>query len=354
MWKPANWTARTESLLLAGLTWLCFIAIECGLNPSGWPMALVWASHGLVLTLVLNAVLLATRNWPPIIKFAVAAVSVVVLGLTQARLDIWVASQFMRIMLGPNSVPELVRLDPNGQATDIKMMINVAIYLWMFGFFAAAVTLMIARRAAFEAKFAAQTAQLEALRLQLAPHFLFNALNSISTLILVGRAKEAEEMTNRLSAFFRATLMTSGSDAVSLDAELGTISDYLDVERVRFGDKLVVSVSCEPELSEAVVPGLILQPLVENVIKHAVSAADVPVRLSITAARVNDRLRIAIEDDHAGTPAAAPMQSGVGVRNTRQRLATLYGKDATVETGPMTTQGYRSVLDFPLRYDATL
>jgi LytS/YehU family sensor histidine kinase len=148
--------------------------------------------------------------------------------------------------------------------------------------------------------------------------------------------------------------MTSGSDAVSLDAELGTISDYLDVERARFGDKLVVSVSCEPELSEAVVPGLILQPLVENVIKHAVSAADVPVRLSITAARVNGRLRIAIEDDHVGPPAVAPTQSGVGVRNTRQRLATLYGKDATVETGPMTAQGYRSVLDFPLRYDATL
>lgn len=351
MWKSANWTARSEALLLAALTWACFVAIECALNPSGWSMALIWAGHGLILTVLLMAVLLAVQNWPLVLKLACAAGAVVALGLTQAKLDIWVANWYIEMRFGPGLVPELVRLDPSGARTDIRMMINVAIYLWMFGFYAVAVSLMLARRAAFEARFAAQNAQLEALRLQLAPHFLFNALNSISTLIIIGNTREATEMTHRLSGFFRATLMNSGSDAVSLETELEAVSDYLDVERVRFGELLDVTIDCGPDLSNALVPGLILQPLVENVIKHAVSAAGAPVRLSITAARSGDRLLITVADDYGGPPAEAGASSGVGLRNTRERLATLYGKAAGFESGPLQPSGYRSVLDLPLRYE---
>lgn len=343
--KPNSWSVRTEALLLAVITWCCYIAIEVGIHPGNWAIASMWASHGLLLTLVLMSILLLTRRWPVLVRLPLGLLAAVTLGLAQAHIDILSGEWFLGGGPETGTSPMFVLITGDG-VRDMRLSVNIAVYLWMFGFYAAAVTLMLFRRAAFDARYAAQAARLEALRLQLAPHFLFNALNSISTLIMIGRTEQADEMTQRLSAFFRSTLLNSGSDAVTLWDELETVGDYLDVERIRFEDRLDIDIRCPDEVAGALVPGLILQPLVENVIKHAVSLTDRPVTLTVTAARDAGLLRITVEDDFTGKPAGQAVSSGVGTQNVRNRLKTLYGEAASLETGSSST-GYRSVLVLP-------
>lgn len=345
-----GWTAKGEALRLAAFTWLGYIAIETALGPQNLPLALIWASHGFVLTLVLNAVLQRIRHWPAAVKLAATGVAIVVLGLAQANIDLKVGELFLTMVYGIHPAPQLVRIS-NGATQDIRLMINIFIYLWMFGFYAVAVSLMLARKEAFDARFAAQNAQLEALRLQLAPHFLFNALNSISTLIMTDKTQDAEEMTHRLSDFYRSTLMNSGSDAVSLKTEIETVIDYLDVEQIRFGDRLTVEIRYPDEVAEARVPGLILQPLVENVIKHAVSQASGPVRLTVEASADAGVLTMVVSDDHVGAVSSDAPSTGVGVLNIRNRLRALHGDKARLETGRSAT-GYVSTLTVPLNLPA--
>jgi two-component system LytT family sensor kinase len=342
-----GWTARGEALRLAALTWLGYVALETSLGPQNLPIALVWASHGFVLTLLLNAILHLIRRWPTALKFVAAGVSVVAIGLAQAHIDLRVGELFMIHIYGMKTLPQLVRILSDGSTTDIRLMVNIAIYVWMFGFYAVAVSLMLARKDAFDARFEAQNAQLEALRLQLAPHFLFNALNSISTLIITGRAQEAEEMTGRLSDFYRTTLMNSGSDAVTLEAEIEMVTEYLDVERIRFGDRLRIDVRYPDALAGAQVPGLILQPLVENVIKHAVSQASGPVRLTVEAKAEAGALTVVVSDDHVGLTQSDAPSTGVGILNIRNRLRALHGDKARLESG-RSSNGYVSTLVLPL------
>ena len=116
---------------------------------------------------------------------------------------------------------------------------------------------------------AAQQAQLAALRYQLNPHFLFNSLNSISALIVTGRNKDAEAMTNRLSDFLRSSLNANPTELVPLDEELALTEEYLEIESVRFGERLSIAVDCADEACDALVPSFLVQPLVENAVKHA-------------------------------------------------------------------------------------
>jgi anti-sigma regulatory factor (Ser/Thr protein kinase) len=195
--------------------------------------------------------------------------------------------------------------------------------------------LQIERERTLRAEALAHRAQLEALRYQLNPHFLFNTLNAVSTLVVEGRNGEAGRMIARLSDFLRLTLSEPTAEEVALADEIEFARRYLEIEQVRFGDRLAVRVEVEPEAWRARVPSLILQPLVENAIRHGIASREEGGCIAIEARRDGDRLRLVVTDDGRGPPSAgAPAASTppesddrrhVGLANTRERLRHLHG-----------------------------
>jgi len=196
----------------------------------------------------------------------------------------------------------------------------------------------------------AQAAQLRALRYQINPHFLFNTLNSLSTLVLRQRTLEAERMIMNLATFFRTSLTCDPFAEVPLSDEIRMQRLYLDIEQVRFPERLSVVVDVPPELENALVPSLILQPLVENVIKHGVARSTGPIVVTIRARAVNGSLHLAVEDDADGAKDASP-RDGVGLSNVRGRLTATFDGDAHCSYGPRDGGGFRVDLQFPLRCD---
>ena len=166
--------------------------------------------------------------------------------------------------------------------------------------------------------------EIKLFKAELDPHFLFNALNTISS--LVHRDPEAaDRMICRLSDFLRRSFATSGSQEVTLQEELEHLRSYMDVQMVRFRGRLDLEVDVPAELLGCRVPNLLLQPLVENVVKHAVSATLRPVRATVRASRREDELLLEIADDGPGVvPASGPAREGIGLANTRGRLQKLY------------------------------
>jgi len=188
-----------------------------------------------------------------------------------------------------------------------------------------------------EAQLAAQQAQLAALRYQLNPHFLFNALNSISALIVTRRNDDAEEMTEKLSSFLRSSLNAEPSELIPLDEELALTEEYLSIESVRFGDRLEIDIHCADEACHALVPSFLVQPLVENAVKHGVARSTRPIEIQIDAALDNGALRISVANDIAAEQADKLPDSegaGVGIDNVRHRLNAVFGKRASLTAGP--------------------
>ena len=203
---------------------------------------------------------------------------------------------------------------------------------------------------------AAQSAELRALRYQVNPHFLFNTLNSLSSLVLAGRNKQAEQMIINLATFFRTSLTGDPTEDVPLAEEIRLQRLYLDIERARFPDRLLVSVEMDDALAGACVPGLILQPLVENAVKYAVSRSRRAVTIRIAAWRDAGGLSIAVEDD--GDPVDPALGAaldnagtGVGLRNVRDRLTARFGDLATCRWGPRPAGGFAVTLTLPLVHD---
>jgi two-component system, LytTR family, sensor kinase len=166
-------------------------------------------------------------------------------------------------------------------------------------------------------------ANVEALRRQLHPHFLFNTLNSISVLMFED-PKIANHMLTRLSDLLRATLTTDTPHEVTLERELEFIGRYLEIESMRFGDRLTINIDVDVETRAARVPNLLLQPLVENAIKHGIAAVDGPSTITIRAVKRGDELQLEVRDDGRGL-IGNPMP-GIGLSNTEARLRHLYGE----------------------------
>lgn len=179
----------------------------------------------------------------------------------------------------------------------------------------------------------AHKAQLLMLRYQLNPHFLFNTLNAISTLVLAQATEQANEMLTKLSKFLRYSLDHSPLDMVSLSHELETSRLYLDIEKVRFAERLKLEIEIEKKAEQALVPTLLLQPIIENSIKHAVSKKESGGTISIKARVEGENLTLEITDDGPGVSDTAIFEeeftssSGVGISNIRNRLAEIYGEN---------------------------
>jgi LytS/YehU family sensor histidine kinase len=189
-------------------------------------------------------------------------------------------------------------------------------------------TLQQQREAALQASALAQEAQVKMLRYQLNPHFLFNTLNAISTLILDGQGRVANQAVGRLSEFLRHTLDQDPMKKVTLRQELDALNLYLGIEKLRFGDRLRLEFEIEDAAQQALVPSLILQPLVENALKHAIGPREEGGRLRVEAHTDERVLKIVVQDDGPGLPVGVNLGEGrgVGFRNTRERLAVLYGE----------------------------
>jgi two-component system LytT family sensor kinase len=188
-------------------------------------------------------------------------------------------------------------------------------------------------------------ARLHLLTMQLHPHFLFNTLNSISELMYEDVAA-AERMVARLSELLRLALAQGDEALVPLVRELENLGIYLEIEKIRFQERIVVDVEVAPEARECLVPFMILQPLVENAVRHGISRLSRPGRILIRVVRHAGRLEIEIRNDG---PVQAPARTseGLGLRNTRDRLRTLYGEDYSLEYGPVPEGGWRVRLDIP-------
>jgi hypothetical protein len=190
-------------------------------------------------------------------------------------------------------------------------------------------------------------AHLQSLRARLNPHFLFNTLNAIGAL-----SRKDPEATNRmitpLCALLRRSLESDGRQVVALREELGFVSDYLDIEKVRFPDRLSVAYDVPSDLLDLPVPNLVLQPLAENAVRHGITPRSAAGLVTVRARRDGDSMELAVEDDGAGLPKWGHVEEGHGLGLTRERLRVLYGQGASLEVVPRPEGGVRATVRVPL------
>ena len=236
------------------------------------------------------------------------------------------------------------------QLTDIAIGRYFLLLAWAALYFAmvTAEQARAAERREGKYKRAAKAAELRSLRYQVNPHFLFNTLNSLSALVMTGKGQSAEKMIQSLSRFYRRSLAEDPTSDVMLDQEVALQRAYLEIEAARFPDRLVTRFEIPAALETASVPGMILQPLVENAVKYAVAPTRKPVTITITARAEGTRLIIAVCDNGPGRAKDASAGFGIGLANVRDRLAARYGTDATLSAGPGAAGGWSAAVNLPL------
>ena len=207
----------------------------------------------------------------------------------------------------------------------------------------------------------ATSAQLAMLRYQLNPHFLFNTLNSISTLVLLKQTEPANAMLSRLSSFLRYTLINEPTGRVTVTQEVETLKLYLDIELMRFEERLRTTFRIDPASEAGLLPSLLLQPLVENAIKYAVTPQESGAEITIATQLIGQNLRITVTDTGPGMPgevadnrisgvsfdAGEPVSTGVGLANIRDRLAQAYGPNHRFETYEPPEGGFAVTIEIP-------
>jgi two-component system LytT family sensor kinase len=343
-------TSRSGFWMLQLGGWLAFVAILMlpwiGAYPVGPMLArkLPLAITGFLTTLALRAIyrrLLRrdTGMWL-LVGMAVPA------SYAGARLWTAVADQLAHLM-GPDALSEsgVIR----AALTRVNDSWYYALVLITWSLLYVGITrhaaLQHERERALHAEARAHRARLDALRYQVNPHFLFNTLNAISTLVLEQRTPEAGRMIARLSDFLRITLQERSGDVVSLGEEIAFVSKYLEIEQVRFGSRLQVRVQLPEAISDASVPTMILQPVVENAIRHGVSQDEAGGALSIAAERLGPALRITVEN--AGGTIGTAGGLGIGLANVRARLRELHGDAGSVALETLGGSGARVTIELP-------
>jgi sensor histidine kinase YesM len=193
------------------------------------------------------------------------------------------------------------------------------------------------------------SSQLSALKMQLHPHFLFNTLGAIMALVRQGKQREAEMMLGRLSDLLRHTLDDVEAQEVPLWRELDFLRLYLSIEQVRFQDRLRLRIEAGPELSDALVPHMALQPIVENAVRHGLGQSEEPVLIHVSVSRTNGHLTLTVTDDGPGCPTLVFLEKGIGLTNTRNRLKRLYGTAATLSAENRLPRGVQVTITLPYR-----
>jgi hypothetical protein len=333
--KQARWP---EAILITVALWLFSLLIFLPIildRHVGEPWSSVLLDAGTVFVSMLFAmpmfaIFKKTIDWPQGARSLVLVATVIVTAIANVIFD----------LIFQGFVADHIEAAWQSLPTDLGRAYPSALnYMLVFGVNMALFQVSFSRRTTVkqelqlsEARSAAQQAQLAALRYQLNPHFLFNSLNSISALIVTRRNEDAERMTEKLSSFLRTSLNADPGELVPLEEELALIEEYLDIESVRFGERLKVSVDCSPGACEALVPSFLVQPLVENAIKHGVARSREPTEIAINAVVEDGELCITVRNCIPDEPERPKVRgrSGVGLINVRRRLEAVYGKGATL------------------------
>ena len=294
-------------------------------QPFPYYMLLILAAIviGVSMTIVMRHVYRIVRDKPLFVVLPVVVMLCAAFGLLYSSLEASLAP-----LLVPGTLP-FVGLQLFGNA----MFEATALFAWSAIYFGYHYYTGLQEQKAqvLQATAAAHQAQLKMLRYQLNPHFLFNTLNAISTLVLDKAEEDANKMLTKLSSFLRYTLVNQPTQRISLDQELYALSLYLDIEKVRFQDRLGIEFDIDEQAKTALVPSLILQPLIENAIKYAIAPSIDGGTITVCAKIVGDRLHLALKDTGPGLDdinnIVSQSGSGVGIANTKERLLQIYGED---------------------------
>lgn len=304
---------------------------------------LISAVTGYSITLVLSVVYRFLIDQRPFITWSATFASIVVATVGYAYIDVWVLQ----------TIREGADETPFAQLWLAAIYINsVLLAAWSALYYAINYFVRAEEQADQMLRLEAQatSAQLTMLRYQLNPHFLFNTLNSISTLVLLKQTEQANAMLSRLSSFLRFTLINEAAAKVPLTQEIETLKLYLDIEKMRFEERLRTFFVMEPAVENALIPSLLLQPLVENAIKYAVTPMENGADISVSAQLVGQRVRIIVSDTGPGLQPGQQnhsLSTGVGMANTRERLAQAYGEDQRFEHYVKAGGGFEVLLELP-------
>jgi two-component system sensor histidine kinase AlgZ len=337
------WTLQT-----VGWTafWLVYTLAELGTQPILLALQInaIFAGTGFLASLLL------WRLYRPFRRAGVATILIAVVGSCVGAV-VWYAADKLAFRLGGFiawSAPWIDARDPWGNQYFVLSLAGILL-AWSALYFGLlhARELHVERERALVSESLAREAQLRALRYQLSPHFLFNVLNAISALVAEGEGAMATRMIARLGEFLRVTL-DDREPEVTLERELILLDTYLSIERVRFGERLRVCIEADQDVLGTRVPALLLQPIVENAVRHGVGRRATAGRITVSAVRHRDRLRVTVSDDGPGWGAARP-QVGIGLRNVQERLAYLYAGDYAFDLSTGREGGAEIRLELPLR-----
>ncbi|MGB3710760.1 MAG: histidine kinase [Erythrobacter sp.] len=330
-----------------------FNALANGLPYGLLLIILVTTITGFSLSLVLSVVYRQLIDRRPIVTWGGTAIALVLAVIVHAGIDAWVQDLYYSGTRETTFVQRFIGI------TYIPLTLLGG---WSALYYAINFFLTVERQADRLERLEVQTtaAQLAMLRYQLNPHFLFNTLNSISTLVLLKQTEPANAMLTRLSSFLRHTLIAEPGSQVPLEQEVETLQLYLDIERMRFEERLRTQFEIEDAAMQACLPAMLLQPLIENAIKYAVSPQEEGACISLSARVVGQRLRIAIDDTGPGIEGpmqrsllehmpegTRPVSTGVGLANIRNRLMQGYGDDHLFEAGSKPDGGFRVLIEIP-------
>lgn len=332
---------RAMSSIAGGQEWsfLVFVAIE--------------AVTGFSISLILSVIYRQLINRRPLVTWGVTALVLPLAVMLYAFIDAWVFSlgqtdgntNFARLLLGVFYLNATLL----GAWSALYYMINFYVQIEE------------QNDQMLQLENQATSAQLAMLRYQLNPHFLFNTLNSISTLVLLKQTEPANAMLTRLSAFLRYTLANEPAGRVTVAQEVETLKLYLDIERMRFEERLRTRFDIDDAARGALLPSLLLQPLVENAIKYAVSPQEAGAEITVTAQLIGPVLRITVSDTGPGLQSAGmdnrlagvtfdggeQVSTGVGLTNTRDRLAQAYGDTHRFEIVDPPEGGFSVLIEIP-------
>lgn len=320
---------RTISGFAAGMGWMLLVH------------TLLLTATGYSLTLLMGSLFRRLIRMTPAWTLALSLATVILASGTFSVIETWSVATFIK----PN-------FRPVGIALLSPILLDFALLAaWTALYYGINYFLLLEDQIRLRERLESQasTAQLAMLRYQLNPHFLFNTLNSISTLVLLKQTERANAMLARLSSFLRYTLANEPTAKVTLAQEVETLKLYLEIEKMRFEDRLRPHFRIESETIGARLPSLLLQPLIENAIKYAVTPAENGADIWIRAAREGQAVRIEVADNGNGDGAeiAASPSTGVGLANIRDRLSQAYGGANRFETRKNEQGGFSVILEIP-------
>jgi two-component system, LytTR family, sensor kinase len=313
-------------------------------NAMGWSFVLHTAlltAAGYSITLLMGAAYRRLIRMRPLFTWAGSILLVLVAAAAFSAIETWSHATFLQ----PGTRPQGIRFLGAILLTFSLLIAWTALY-YSINFY-----LMLEEQTArlMRLENQASSAQLAMLRYQLNPHFLFNTLNSISTLVLLKQTERANAMLSRLSSFLRYTLINESTGMVTVAQEVEMLKLYLEIEKMRFEERLRPHFDIEPSAARARLPSLLLQPLVENAIKYAVTPQEEGADISVETRREIDRVLITVSDTGPGldSQACRANSTGVGLANIRDRLAQAYGDNHRFETQSETTGGFRVLIEIP-------